>query len=271
MSVLLLLLGFALASTVQALRVLSIASEKAFITQSYGGGFQSSRVDQIRVGFPRNLEPDDNQIAQITSRWDDAYLYTMPPAHGYSNGYGVMDYGYRVAFEDLLPNQRFYVESVTWSTSQLDLPEGSNFNELKSKVDFAVYYQRNENWWWQAGTPSVIDRNGTLLVDMDIDTGLGVNESYSGPFNFTAKNPNPVRSWCIDNYVEKQMNMGIYMGARTVKGGSSGYGWNMDLNLVWEDCTFINQTNWATSVLPAWETCSYRRTANETIRMTQLY
>ncbi|KAI1270773.1 hypothetical protein F5Y18DRAFT_435016 [Xylariaceae sp. FL1019] len=246
------LFAFALASTAQALRVLSIASEQGAATESAGSVFQSSRVDQIRVGFPRNLEPE-NSIAQITSRWEDAYLYTMPPAHGYSNG------------------QRFYVDSVTWNTSHLDLPEGSNLNELKAQVDFAVYSQRNENWWWQAGTPSIIDRNGTLLVDMNIDTGLGVNESYSGEFVYTVKNPNPVRSWCFDPYVLNQVNMGIYMGARTEKGGSSASGWNMDLSLVWEDCTWSNQTNWATSNIPAWETCSYRRSANQTMKIKELY
>ncbi|KAH9884740.1 hypothetical protein F4778DRAFT_762469 [Xylariomycetidae sp. FL2044] len=253
----------ALIGAVEGLRVLSIASEQGSATEPAQSNFQTSRIDEIRISFPRN---DEGNIGQIQSRFGGTYLYTMPPAHGYENGYGVISDGYRVGFEDLLPSRRFYVDSVTWSTENLTLPAGSHLYSLMSQVEFAVHAQRNEDWWWRAGTPSIVDRNATMLVDMSVDTGLGLEESYSDKFVYTAKNPKPNWSWCIDSYVLRTMYMGIYLGARTKKGGSSSTGWNMDLNLVWEECTWINQTTWAASEIPAWETCSYRRSANQTLR-----
>ncbi|KAI0801573.1 hypothetical protein GGR55DRAFT_667744 [Xylaria sp. FL0064] len=139
----------------------------------------------------------EDDMSVMHTKFPDLYLFVDTPSHGFPPSYSIMDCITEAEYsEDNFGSgysqARFAIANVTWSNNNLTLDKGDNFNTLRAKVDLNIEVSNETS---PVHYPIGKDRYSANLVYLEVNPALGVNESYSGPFTFTASNPNPYVSF----------------------------------------------------------------------------
>lgn len=165
-----------------------------------------------------------DDMSAMRASFPDLNLYVDTPSHGFPPSYSIMYCITEVEYTEAdfgtgTDQARFAISSVTWSTDNLTLEAGDNFNQLTAKIDLnievtnetsPVHYPIGKDRWssnlvserwfsvfWSVRMKNVSDKLppvAKLQVNLDVNPAIGVDEPYAGKFTFTAKNPNPVVS-----------------------------------------------------------------------------
>ncbi|KAI0160289.1 hypothetical protein GGR57DRAFT_414855 [Xylariaceae sp. FL1272] len=196
----------------------------------------------------------------------DLYLYVDTPSHGLPPSYSIMSCMAEVEFVESdfgsgTSQARFAIANVTWSNNNLTLEKGDNFNQLNTKVDLNIEVSNATS---PVQYPIGKDLYSGNLIDLKSNPAIGVEDSYSGPFSFTAQNPNPVFTPCFLGREYHALKFEFNFFGETKDGGVSSTGWNVDFGLIYEPCQWTEASdNWGQTQIKPWETCTYRQ-ANQT-------
>ncbi|KAI0111299.1 hypothetical protein GGR51DRAFT_569329 [Nemania sp. FL0031] len=216
----------------------------------------------------------EDDMSVLHTRFPNLNLYVDTPSHGLPPSYSIMfclataefvesDFGSGY-IED---QARFAISSVTWSTKNLTLEKGDNFNALRAKIDL-IRDQNNRTT--ATGVPVGINRAKSNLVNLEVNPAVGVEESYQGEFTFTAKNPNPAFTPCFNGRSSIALKFDFDIYAHTVDGGVSSGGWDVDFNLIYEKCHWApTDDNWGQVKIRDYEVCKYKETNQTTLKRSQ--
>ncbi|KAJ8128867.1 hypothetical protein O1611_g4766 [Lasiodiplodia mahajangana] len=182
----------------------------------------------------------ENDMSILHTRFPDLNLYVDTPSHGFPPSYSIMFCLATAEFVEsdfgsgyIEQQARFAISSVTWSTKNLTLEKGDNFNTLRGKIDL-IRDQNNRTT--ATSIPIGTDRAKSNLVNLEVNPAVGVDEPYRGEFMFTAENPNPVFTPCFNGRSSIALKFDFDIYAYTVDGGVSSGGWDVDFNLIYEKC-----------------------------------
>ncbi|KAI1333251.1 hypothetical protein F5Y16DRAFT_7830 [Xylariaceae sp. FL0255] len=157
---------------------------------------------------------------------------------------------------------RFAITNVTWSNNNLTLPSGANFDTLMTQVDLSIEVDNSTS---PPHYPIGIDLYAGNLVNLNSNPGVAVNDSFSGPFSYTAKVPNPVFTPCFLGRDYHTLNFAFNILAQTVDGGVSSAGWNLDFGLDYEACNWTPASDdWGSTQIRGYEEITYN-TKNQTV------
>ncbi|KAI1353997.1 hypothetical protein F5Y01DRAFT_312259 [Xylaria sp. FL0043] len=211
----------------------------------------------------------EDDMSVMHTKFPDLYLFVDTPSHGFPPSYSIMDCITEAEYsEDNFGSgysqARFAIANVTWSNNNLTLEKGDNFNTLRAKVDLNIEVSNETS---PVHYPIGKDRYSANLVYLEVNPGLGVNESYSGPFTFTATNPNPYFTPCFLGRSAHALKFGFNIYAYTEEGGVSSPGWNVDFGLIYEECQWTPESdNWGTTQIKDWQDCYYSTTNSSSLK-----
>ncbi|KAI1172052.1 hypothetical protein F4777DRAFT_23750 [Nemania sp. FL0916] len=221
--------------------------------------YSCNAVGGVRVTFA-----DD--VSVMHASFPDLNLYVDTPSHGFPPSYSIMDCQASVEFSE--PDfgagnrqTRFAITNVTWSNNNLTLAKGDNFNQLRAKVDLNIEVSNETS---PVHYPIGKDLYTGNLVNLQVNPAVGVDEDFSGPFKFTAVNPNPFFTPCFLGRYDHVLKFNFEIFGETVDGGVSSAGWNVDFGLDYQECQWTEESdNWGTETKD-WQTCYYRQPSNQT-------
>ncbi|KAI1122963.1 hypothetical protein F5Y10DRAFT_270533 [Nemania abortiva] len=217
----------------------------------------------------------EDDMSVLHSRFPNLNLYVDTPSHGFPPSYSIM---YCLATAEFVESdfgsgyiedqRRFAISSVTWSTKNLTLEKGDNFNTLRGKIDLV----RDENNRTTAtNIPIGTNRAKSNLVNLEVNPAVGVDKPHQGEFTFTAQNPNPVFTPCFNGRSSVALKFDFDIFAYTKDGGVSSGGWDVDFNLIYEKCHWAPADDtWGQVRIPDYEVCKYK-VANQTTLRRGLY
>jgi hypothetical protein len=121
------MLCIALASAVEAIHSVSVASTNAYTCNAVSG---------VDIAFA-----DDEK--SIKASFPPIALTVVGPAHGNPGGYSTVGCGGTVEFEDWPSGVRFAISDVTWHTGDLNLTKDNLLHSLTAQVDLEVDHETN--------------------------------------------------------------------------------------------------------------------------------